>query len=95
MPADSPLLPIRQMVNKALIKMDGLFTKVDEADAPALRQKNCCVPLAPSVLPHPFGTTVRVISPVQPALPLVDWSGYVRDDVNTHGIQKNREGVTQ
>lgn len=31
-PADHPLRPIRQMVNEALVKMDGLFCGMYEAD---------------------------------------------------------------
>jgi transposase len=31
-PADHPLRPIREMVNEALVKMDGLFSKMYEAD---------------------------------------------------------------
>jgi transposase len=32
-PADHPLRPIRQMVKEALVKLDGLFTAMYEADA--------------------------------------------------------------
>ncbi len=32
-PADHPLRPIRAMVNEALVKMDGLFARMYEADA--------------------------------------------------------------
>jgi transposase len=31
-PADHPLRPIRKMVNEALVKMDGLFAQMYEAD---------------------------------------------------------------
>jgi hypothetical protein len=45
-PVNHSLRPIRQMVNEALVKMDGLFAgictrRTSKAGGPALRPRNC------------------------------------------------------
>ena len=91
-PADHPMRAIRQMVNEALGKMDGLFAAVRGAQQRRAAQhrarETAARHAATGVLQHPLGTPVDGAGAVQPAVPLVYRPGHGGVGVGVHGVHK-------
>ncbi|MEC5214415.1 transposase [Polaromonas sp. CG_9.5] len=90
-PSDHPLRPIRQMVNAALVKMDGLFAAMYEAPSKGGRPSIAPEKLLRAMLLQVFYSirSERQLMEqvaVQPAVPLVHRPGDGRCGVGAHGI---------